>query len=188
VPSTTVVPTQLAGSDPIVHPAAAEVATPGKTEPVAAAKPKTSVADQAQEISTTQTRRINVGEEAAPSAAGLRMPDGQSNLSSAIAPTLGSSVALISVSNVKPPTPLEKPAPVYPPFARQSRIAGTVVLQVAVGVDGRPTKVTVVSGQPMLANSAQNAVKNYWRFSPATLNGKAVEGEAEVRINFNAPK
>src|SRR5271167_4637147 len=73
--------------------------------------------------------------------------------------------------------------PTYPPLARQARIQGTVVLQALISKDGSITSLTLVSGHPMLAPSAIDAVKQ-WKYKPYLLNGEPVEVETEVQVNF----
>lgn len=138
------------------------------------------------QIQTASVRRFKVAEEsAAPSMPALATPGGGSGLGAALS---GSSQAVTLRQDIQPPVPLVKPAPAFPSVARQSRTYGTVVLHVQVGADGKPTKVTVVSGPIALIGAAQNTVKGLWRFSPATLNGKPVPSETEVRFNFNERK
>ncbi len=74
--------------------------------------------------------------------------------------------------------------PAYPQLARSAGIRGTVDLQIHVNPEGVVDKVRVVSGQPMLANAATEAVKQ-WRYDPAKINGKPVEMETTVRLNFD---
>jgi protein TonB len=50
-------------------------------------------------------------------------------------------------------------APIYPPLARQTRIQGTVVLDVIINKAGEVTKLNLISGHPMLAPAAIEAVK-----------------------------
>jgi len=73
--------------------------------------------------------------------------------------------------------------PLYPPLARQARIQGVVVLQALIGKDGSIQNLHVVSGHPMLTNSALEAVKE-WRYKPYYLNGEAVEVETTINVNF----
>jgi len=54
--------------------------------------------------------------------------------------------------------------PAYPPLARQARIQGQVRLEFVVNQNGEPVSVTVISGHPMLAPSAEASVWA-WRFS-----------------------
>jgi periplasmic protein TonB len=73
--------------------------------------------------------------------------------------------------------------PAYPQIARVARISGTVELLVLVGRDGRVLSVEVLSGSPLLAAAAKQAVEE-WRYRPAILDGQAVEVEARVTVNF----
>ncbi|MGB8469681.1 MAG: energy transducer TonB, partial [Candidatus Sulfotelmatobacter sp.] len=73
--------------------------------------------------------------------------------------------------------------PTYPPLARQARIQGTVVLRAVIAKDGSIENLTLVSGHPMLAPAAIEAVKQ-WRYKPYLLNGEPVEVDTEVLVNF----
>jgi len=73
--------------------------------------------------------------------------------------------------------------PVYPPLARQARIQGQVVLHAQINKDGVIEGLTLVSGHPMLAPAAIDAVKQ-WRYKPYLLNGEPVEVDTEVMVNF----
>ena len=73
--------------------------------------------------------------------------------------------------------------PLYPPLARQARIQGTVILRAIVGKDGSIENLQLVSGHPMLAAAAIEAVRQ-WRYRPYTLNGAPVEVETEITVNF----
>jgi periplasmic protein TonB len=73
--------------------------------------------------------------------------------------------------------------PVYPPLARQARIQGTVLLQAIIGKDGSIDRLRLVSGHPMLAPAAIEAVRQ-WRYRPYMLNGAPVEVETEITVNF----
>ena len=79
---------------------------------------------------------------------------------------------------------IKKVNPVYPPLAKTAGIQGIVELQVHIAPDGTVDKVRRMSGQPMLASAAIDAVKQ-WRYDPAKLNGKPVEMETTVRLNFD---
>ena len=78
---------------------------------------------------------------------------------------------------------LRKVAPVYPPLARAARIQGTVVLSVLINKEGEIGDTKLVSGHPMLAPAAIEAVKQ-WRYEPCTSADKAVAVETIVRVNF----
>ncbi|MGE0406814.1 MAG: energy transducer TonB [Candidatus Korobacteraceae bacterium] len=73
--------------------------------------------------------------------------------------------------------------PNYPPLARQARVQGAVVLQAVISKDGSIQNLRVVSGHPMLVQSAMDAVKQ-WRYKPYFLNGEPVEVETSITVNF----
>src|SRR6201993_1675226 len=60
--------------------------------------------------------------------------------------------------------------PTYPPLARQARIQGTVILQAEISKNGDIENLRLVSGHPMLAPAAIDAVKQ-WKYRPYILNG-----------------
>ena len=74
--------------------------------------------------------------------------------------------------------------PTYPPIARAARISGTVVLQATISKSGSIENLRVVSGPPMLTQSALEAVRT-WRYKPYQLNGEPVEVETTVNVVFN---
>src|SRR5438309_2452401 len=78
---------------------------------------------------------------------------------------------------------VRKVQPNYPPLARQARIQGNVVLQAEISKDGSIENLRLVSGHPMLAPAAIEAVKQ-WRYKPYFLNGEPVEVETQVTVNF----
>ena len=73
--------------------------------------------------------------------------------------------------------------PQYPPLAVQSHIQGTVVLQAVIGKDGTVEDLHLVSGHPMLAGAAIEAVKQ-WRYRPYLLNNEPVEVDTQINVNF----
>jgi periplasmic protein TonB len=78
---------------------------------------------------------------------------------------------------------VHKVSPTYPPLAKQARIQGQVVLHAVISKDGSIINLTLVSGHPMLAPAAIEAVKQ-WRYKPYLLNGEPVEVDTEVLVNF----
>jgi TonB family protein len=77
-----------------------------------------------------------------------------------------------------------KVPPVYPPLARQARIQGTVVLKVVITKSGDIGTLRLVSGHPVLAPAAIEAVKQ-WKYRPYLSNGEPVEVTTNVQINFS---
>src|ERR1051326_6037595 len=76
--------------------------------------------------------------------------------------------------NVQAALLVSQQKPVYPPLAKQARIAGTVELSAVIGTDGRVQDLKVVRGHPLLVQAALDAVKN-WVYKPTLLNGEPVE-------------
>jgi len=85
--------------------------------------------------------------------------------------------------NVQEAKVIARPNPIYPPLARQARISGDVVLHAIIDKDGKVSELQVVSGHPLLVQSALEAVKN-WRYQPTTLNGDAVEVDTTITVHF----
>ena len=73
--------------------------------------------------------------------------------------------------------------PVYPPLAKQARIQGTVKLQAVIARDGTIQELQVVSGHPLLVQSALDAVRQ-WRYQPTLLNGEPVEVSTTIDVVF----
>jgi len=73
--------------------------------------------------------------------------------------------------------------PKYPEEASKQGIQGTVRLHVVVGKDGSVQQMDVVSGDPLLAQAAMDAVKQ-WRYQPTLLNGEPVEVDTQVEVFF----
>jgi TonB family protein len=75
-------------------------------------------------------------------------------------------------------------SPVYPPLAAQGNISGEVELRVVINKDGTVQNTTVTSGDPLLAQSATDAVMQ-WRYSPTLVNNQPVEVETTVLLKFS---
>jgi len=73
--------------------------------------------------------------------------------------------------------------PDYPLLAKQMKVQGAVVLQALIDKAGHIQELHVVTGPAILANAAQEAVKQ-WRFKPYYQQGQAVETEARITVNF----
>ena len=82
---------------------------------------------------------------------------------------------------------ISQPQPQYPPVARAARVQGTVRLAAIIGQDGAIEDLKVISGHPLLIQSAMNAVSQ-WRYQPTKLNGKPVEVATEIDINYALQK
>lgn len=76
--------------------------------------------------------------------------------------------------------------PVYPPEAVAAKAQGKVLLNVIVGVEGKPEDIGVEhsSGNDALDRAAADAVAE-WRFSPQVCDGKPVKARAMIPLEFN---
>ena len=85
--------------------------------------------------------------------------------------------------NVQQAKLLNQPKPVYPPLAKQARIQGTVRFNAIIGRDGAIANLQIVSGHPLLAPAALEAVRQ-WKYQPTMLNGEPVEVVTQIDVNF----
>jgi TonB family protein len=74
--------------------------------------------------------------------------------------------------------------PIYPPLAKMARQQGTVKFQATIGKEGNVEDLMVISGPPLLIQSAMDAVKQ-WVYRPTILNGEPVEVVTTIDVNFS---
>jgi len=78
---------------------------------------------------------------------------------------------------------LRKIIPEYPSLAKVARVSGVVRLLGVIAKDGTIRNLQLVSGHPLLARAALEAVKQ-WVYQPTLLNGQPVEVIAPIDVNF----
>ncbi len=78
---------------------------------------------------------------------------------------------------------VHKVEPPYPVLAKAARIQGDVVLKAIIDREGNIQDLQLMSGHPMLAPAAIEAVKQ-WRYRPYLLNGQPVEVETTITVIF----
>ncbi len=71
---------------------------------------------------------------------------------------------------------LSKPTPLYPELAKQYNLAGAVKIEVVVGTDGKIKDTKVIGGNPILAEAALKAVRN-WKYERAS-------SETKIELEF----
>jgi len=107
-------------------------------------------------------------------------------LESAKPVTSASETSMPKVSaGVVPGELIVKVNPLYPAGARAAHVEGAVTMSALIATDGSVGDLRVLSGNPLLVSAALDAVKR-WRYRPFLLNGKPVEGETTVVVNFKA--
>jgi protein TonB len=73
--------------------------------------------------------------------------------------------------------------PVYPQAALKAGVHGLVELQVKISQAGEVQEVQLISGDPVLASSAIEAVKQ-WHYKPFLLNGAPMTVHTKVTLNY----
>lgn len=73
--------------------------------------------------------------------------------------------------------------PQYPELARKAGISGSVVFCATLGKDGAIRELHLVSGQPLLAKAAADAVRQ-WHYQPYLYGGHAVAFDIRIQVNF----
>jgi TonB family protein len=132
-------------------------------------------------------------DEAANSLQSISFQEGQVNpkcvmsASNTVMPPAGAKIAtpqLVRISaGVSTALLIKKVQPQYPSNAMQSRVQGQVVLQARIDKEGNVEDLTLISGDPLLAPAALEAVKQ-WKYKPYLLNGQPVKVETQVVVNF----
>lgn len=85
--------------------------------------------------------------------------------------------------NVQAVNLIDKVTPLYPPDAKAARIQGVVKFQAIIGKDGHIVDLQLLSGHPLLAQSAMDAVRQ-WVYKPTLLNGNPVEVVTQIDVNY----
>jgi protein TonB len=82
---------------------------------------------------------------------------------------------------------ITKVTPVYPPEAKAERVQGLVRFEATIGPDGHILNLSVISGPPLLVNSAMEAVKQ-WVYRPTLLNGNPTTVITTIDVNYTLAK
>lgn len=119
----------------------------------------------------------------------------------------GSNASLVPASASLPPTTTAKPPvsdlpevaedfaddqvvhrvhPTYPKQAIAKKLHGSVVLQAIVSKQGKVDSLQLVSGDPILAQAAAAAVKQ-WRYRPYWHNNEPTDFQTRVTVDFKLP-
>ena len=74
--------------------------------------------------------------------------------------------------------------PIYPFIAKETRTEGVVELRAIIARNGSIQQLQIVSGNPVLALAAMEAVRQ-WRFRPTLLNGEPIEVDTFFTVKFH---
>jgi TonB family protein len=80
---------------------------------------------------------------------------------------------------------IKRVQPKYPQAALAVRAQGAVQIEATINKEGNVTNLKVLSGDPVLARAALEAVRQ-WRYKPYYLDGAPVEIETQITVNFKA--
>jgi Gram-negative bacterial TonB protein C-terminal len=69
------------------------------------------------------------------------------------------------------------------PVISEPKLVGELQLKALIGADGLVKQVTVLSGNPKLAEAAMRAVRQ-WHYAPYEVLGSPVEVETHIKMNF----
>src|SRR6185437_8580537 len=72
----------------------------------------------------------------------------------------------------------------YPTMAAAANIQGKVMIEATISREGKVSHVRVISGHPLLAAAAVDAVLQ-WEFQPFLLNGRPITVQTIVPVPFN---
>ena len=86
--------------------------------------------------------------------------------------------------HIEPAMLIYRVEPIYPPLARQIRLSGSVQLHAIIATDGSIQSLQVVSGHPLLLQSALDAVRQ-WRYRPTVLDGQPVEVDTYITVIYS---
>ena len=78
---------------------------------------------------------------------------------------------------------VSSPLPVYPQKAKARKLQGLVRLQAVVGQRGNVRELGTLSGNPILAQAAIDAIQ-HWKYRPTLLNNDPVEVVIVIDIVF----
>jgi TonB family protein len=73
--------------------------------------------------------------------------------------------------------------PDYPPLAKAARIQGIVHASIAVDETGSVTILRLISGHPMLAPAALEAIRK-WKYKPFQVDGKTTSVQTQVQVSI----
>ena len=80
---------------------------------------------------------------------------------------------------------IAKATPIYPYWAKQNHISGSVLLHAIIGTDGRIKNLELIgSPDESLTDAAMTAVRN-WIYKPYLLDGAPTEVDSTITVNFN---
>jgi TonB family protein len=78
---------------------------------------------------------------------------------------------------------IKRVEPEYPALAKRARVQGQVLMLLTVDEQGNVTKTKIISGSPLLKDTALTAVKQF-KYRPTLVNGEPTTGSVNETLNF----
>ena len=78
---------------------------------------------------------------------------------------------------------ISKPAPSYPPIAKEAKVSDTVTVQVLVDEDGKVVSAQPIKGHKLLHQTAVNAAFQV-KFAPLVVSGERVKVSGTLTYDF----
>lgn len=75
--------------------------------------------------------------------------------------------------------------PDYPPLAKAAHIAGIIKVEIAIDANGNVSVLKLISGHPMLAPAALEAIRK-WKYKPFQVNSQPAAVKTEIQISIPA--
>jgi protein TonB len=159
----------------------------------ASPEPETKEHDSAPiHVKTTRAKTPAQGEESAsPLPSPLAVASANDHNLSGLMASASSSVPRPSLATVRISQGvsqgllIKRVQPKYPPAALAVRAQGAVQIEATINKEGNVTNLKVLSGDPVLARAALEAVRQ-WRYKPYYLDGDPVEIQTQITVNFKA--
>lgn len=118
-----------------------------------------------------------------PAAAAVPSDAGRNDSAESAASITSNAADRAHVSSLTTDVVTHSVVPDYPMLARQMKVQGSVILQAMISRDGLIQDLQVLSGPPILAGAAEEAVKQ-WHFKPHYQGTEAVETQTKITVNF----
>ncbi len=88
-----------------------------------------------------------------------------------------------ATGSVEPATLILPKDPMYPAVAKECSVSGRVEVQFRISPEGKVYDVKSVTGAPILARAAMEAVAA-GRYEPARLDGSPIDSQAKTNFDF----
>jgi len=152
----------------------------------AASTPSTSPVEKPAKPATQEAKQEVVNHSASPAATATSAAAAPAKLPASTAKHPAASDILEVPEDFADDQVVHRVHPAYPKQARGKKLQGSVILQAIVDKQGKVNSLQLVSGDPILAQAAAEAVKQ-WRYKPYSHNGEPSFFQTRVTVDFRLP-